>query len=69
MKVQLDAEICDGFGTCAAHAPDVFELDDFGYAVVLNDGTVPAGSEDAARRAVRDCPVHAITALDTPDGE
>lgn len=64
MKVRLEAATCDGFGTCAAHAPDVFELDEWGYASVKTDGTVPAGAEAATRRAVLDCPVHAIVVDD-----
>ena len=38
MKVQLKQALCDGFGTCAKHAPEVFILDEWGYASVANDG-------------------------------
>lgn len=60
MKVKVKQALCDGFGTCAAHAPEVFQLDEWGYASEIGDGTVPAGSEERARRAIVDCPVHAI---------
>lgn len=60
MKVRLDAAVCDGFGTCAGHAPDLFELDEWGYAVLQHDGQVPEGQEQLAQRAIIDCPVHAI---------
>jgi ferredoxin len=60
MKVQLKQSLCDGFGTCAKHAPEVFRLDEWGYASVVDDGTVPAGAEDRTRRAIVDCPVNAI---------
>jgi ferredoxin len=61
VKVRLASAVCDGFGTCAGHAPDLFELDEWGYASVKGDGTVPPGQEALARRAALDCPVHAIT--------
>jgi ferredoxin len=67
MKVQLKQALCDGFGTCAKHAPDVFILDEWGYASVANDGAVPTGAEDRVRRAIVDCPVHAI--LEIKEGE
>jgi ferredoxin len=60
MKVKLNKSICDGFGTCGGHAPDLFEIDEWGYASLKGDGTVPAGQEGQARRAIIACPVHAI---------
>jgi ferredoxin len=64
MKIRLDRTICDGFGTCAAHAPRHFSLDDWGYASLVTPGDdIAAEDEDAVNRAILDCPVHAITAL------
>lgn len=60
MKVRLDRTMCDGFGICARHAPEFFSLDDWGYASLVGNGTVPAADEPAVRRALLDCPVHAI---------
>jgi ferredoxin len=60
----LESATCDGFGTCATHAPDVFELDEWGYAALVGGGTVPDGEEARVRRAVADCPVHAIVLVD-----
>jgi ferredoxin len=64
MRVSLQVSVCDGFGTCARHLPQVFALDEWGYAALVGDGEVPAGSEELARRAVIDCPVHAIAVVD-----
>lgn len=64
MKVRLDAATCDGFGTCATHAPEVFQLDDWGYAALVDDGSVPEDEEARTRRAIADCPVHAIVLVD-----
>lgn len=60
MKVRLEAAKCDGFGTCAEHSPELFELDEWGYASVRGDGEVPPELEGKVNRAVADCPVHAI---------
>lgn len=62
MKARIESAKCDGFGTCAEHSPEVFELDEWGYASVKGDGEVPQEIEDKVRRAVADCPVHAIIA-------
>ena len=63
MKIKLDRTMCDGFGVCAKHAPEYFSLDDWGYASLIGDGTVPEGDHDAVLRALLDCPVHAIVEL------
>ena len=63
MRIRLDRTICDGFGVCAKHAPDYFSLDDWGYASLVGDGSVPDEDRDAVMRALMDCPVHAIFEL------
>jgi len=60
MKVEIDADVCGGFGTCVGKAPQVFELTDDGYAIVLLP-EVPEALESAVRDAVDLCPTHAIT--------
>jgi ferredoxin len=64
MKVRLDSAVCDGFGTCASHVPELFVLDEWGYAALQGDGSVPAAAEAQAQRAVLDCPVRAIHIVD-----
>jgi ferredoxin len=62
VKIHFDREKCQGHGRCYALAPDVFESDDEGYAVLLIDGAdVPAELEGAARLAADNCPEYAIT--------
>jgi ferredoxin len=63
MKIRLDRTMCDGFGICAKYAPGYFSLDDWGYAALIGDGTVPDADRDAVMRALMDCPVHAITEI------
>jgi ferredoxin len=60
LRIRLDRTICDGFGICAKHAPEYFSLDDWGYASLIGDGTVPEKDRHDVMRALLDCPVHAI---------
>ena len=66
MKVEIDADVCGGFGTCVGKAPTVFELTDDGYAIVLVSD-VPDELEAAVQEAVALCPTHAISI--TPSDE
>jgi ferredoxin len=66
MKIKLDRTRCDGFGACARWAPETFDLDEWGYvSLAAGRGNVAPEHEDAVRRALLDCPVHAITELHT----
>ncbi|MGI8793348.1 MAG: ferredoxin [Acidimicrobiales bacterium] len=60
MEIKLDSAICQGHGRCYALAPEVFEADDEGYAVLKVKGQVPSELEDAARLAADNCPEYAI---------
>ena len=60
MIVSVDMGRCTGHQMCAIAAPDVFGSDDYGNATVLITGQLPADLEAAARRAVANCPEHAI---------
>lgn len=53
----VDRGACMGSGNCAFWAPEVFDLDDEGVAVVVGDA---APHEDAVRRAAANCPTSAI---------
>jgi ferredoxin len=63
--VQIDSEKCQGHNRCYALAPELFDVDDYGNAMVIGDGTVPAGLEDKARLAVANCPEFAIAVVET----
>jgi len=60
MKVTVDAELCQGHARCWDLCPEVFDLDDEGYAYVTL-AEVPPELEDKARQAARNCPERAIT--------
>lgn len=61
MKVRVDPEKCQGHNRCYSLAPELFDVDDLGYASAKGDGTVPTGLEEKAERAVANCPEFAIT--------
>jgi ferredoxin len=63
VKIKLDRTACAGFGKCAAQAPASFSLDEWGYASLASGPEVPAELEHQVRRALLDCPVHAIIEL------
>jgi len=60
MRVRVDDDRCEGHGRCYALAPELFEPDEIGNAVVVGDGTVPAGLEEQARLAAANCPELAV---------
>lgn len=60
MKAGVDDERCRGHGVCESLCPEVFVLNDDGYAEV-QVAEIPAGSAAAAAEAAANCPEHAIT--------
>ena len=68
MRVVLDTERCQGHNRCYALAPEIFDVDDYGMAILLNEGLVPEGLEEKAMLAVANCPEFAITIADSPAG-
>lgn len=64
MKVHVDPDKCQGHNRCYAIAPELFDVDDYGYATEVGDGTVAAGLQDKARLAAENCPEFAITIVE-----
>lgn len=64
MRVHLDTEKCQGHNRCYALAPELFDVDDYGTAILLVEGEIPAELEEKARLAVANCPEYAITVSD-----
>ena len=56
---------CDGVGMCAHFAPDLINVDDWGYPVVTKE---PLLGDDLkqAKAAVAACPVRALFVDDLP---
>ena len=64
--IEVDRDLCYGFGDCVSSAPDVFELDDEEKAVVVDPN---GASRDDLVEAAANCPVNAITITDRATGE
>lgn len=58
-RLVVDAEKCQGHNRCHALAPELFVVDDLGFASAATP-TVPAAALEKARLAVRNCPEFAI---------
>ena len=51
MRLTLDRDACQGHNRCYLLAPELFDVDDEGYAVLVGDGTVPVELEEKAMLA------------------
>lgn len=60
MKVRVDPEKCQGHNRCYSLAPELFVVDDYGYASEAEGGTVPPELVEKARLAQANCPEHAV---------
>ena len=66
LKIEVDRELCFGFGDCVDSAPGVFELDDENKSIVIDPD---AADRDDLVMAAQDCPVDAIILTDPETGE
>jgi ferredoxin len=64
IRVHVDLDRCQGHSRCYALAPEVFDVDDDGFASVLIEGDLPAHLEEKAALAVANCPERAISVED-----
>ena len=58
MKVRVDPDKCQGHNRCYSLAPELFDVDDYGYASAVGD--VPPGLEEKAQLAAANCPEYAV---------
>lgn len=59
MRIVLDEERCTGHGRCYSLTEGLFDSDERGHCVVLQE-QVPPGLEGQARTAVDNCPESAL---------
>ena len=64
MKIHVDPDKCQGHNRCYVLAPELFDVDDYGYATELNEGVVPDNLRDKAELAIANCPEHAISVVE-----
>lgn len=60
MKALIDMTKCSGHARCYQVDPDLFDIDDSGYAL-RPEFEIPADAEDRARDSAAACPERAIT--------
>lgn len=68
MRLTLDPQRCQGHNRCHLVAPDLFEPDDFGYALLKLEGPIPPDLQEQARLAEANCPEFAIRVEEEPGG-
>ena len=66
ITIEIDRELCYGFGDCVDSAPGVFQLDEENKSVVVDPD---AQDLDSIMVAAQDCPVDAIMIVDTETEE
>ena len=64
-RIEIDRQLCSGFGSCVEAAPKLFELDSSGIASLL----VTESEDGAVLEAARLCPMGAIAIIDRESGE
>ncbi|MCA9373655.1 MAG: ferredoxin [Candidatus Gracilibacteria bacterium] len=66
MKIKIDRNLCIGAAPCVAIAPEVFELDEEGKAIVLD----PKGADDETiKLGAEACPTLAVILFDEESGD
>jgi ferredoxin len=67
IRVKVDGSKCQGHNRCFQLAPELFQLDDYGYSHERNEGVVPPELEEKARLAAANCPEKAISISEEKD--
>jgi ferredoxin len=62
-RLRVDPRKCQAYGTCAQLAPQLFDLDEWGYAQTVTGSLVGEDEHKLADAAVGICPVEAIRLL------
>lgn len=60
MHIKADFDLCESNAVCVGMAPDVFDLDDNDYLVILQED-VPADRLEEMRQVVANCPRAALS--------
>lgn len=63
-RIVIDRVKCQGIGACVSAAPDVFEIDNEGKAIVIN---IEGADDDTILAAAEACPLEAISIYDSED--
>jgi ferredoxin len=63
MRIVVDREKCSGLGMCEVEADDLFEVQDDGSLVILNESP-GEDRREAAEAAVEACPTEALSIVE-----
>ena len=61
-RIEIDRSLCNGMASCVKVAPDTFDLDDDGIAIVSGE------ADEGAIEAAECCPLAAIAVFDEASG-
>jgi len=61
MKINYDRAKCCGHNRCYSLAPEIWDVDDEGYAILRIEGDIPAELQEKAQLTADNCPEFAIT--------
>ena len=64
LKIHVNPDKCQGHNRCKAVAPELFELDEYGNAREVGDGTVQPALEEKAYLAKSNCPEFAVEIIE-----
>lgn len=64
MMVRVDFDLCQGHGTCAAEAPEVFAVDGKESKVILLQERPPEALRSQVKTAVKYCPTRALALIE-----
>jgi ferredoxin len=64
LKIHVNPDKCQGHNRCKAVAPELFELDEYGNAREVGDGTVAPALEEKAYLAKSNCPEFAVEIIE-----
>ena len=61
MRIVFDQDACQGHNRCYSLAPELFDVDDLGTAILKVTGEIPPELHDKAHLCADNCPEYAIT--------
>jgi ferredoxin len=61
LRIRVDLDLCQGHGTCAEEAPEVFAVDEKESKVIVREECPPETLRAKVKSAVRFCPTHALS--------
>ncbi len=61
MRICVDLDLCQGHGTCAEEAPEVFAVDEKESKVIIRLERPPEELRAKVKSAVRYCPTRALS--------